>query len=338
MPASPHRSRQPRQSRRSGQSLKLTIVTLAAAVIAATLAACGSAQNVPARSKLPLTNLTVGVVPVADIAPLYLGISRGFFSAQRLNVAPKQVQQGSLIINQVISGALDIGFSNNVSLIAAASHGIPLRIVAAGNQAGPGLYSAIFVRAGSPIRTPQDLAGKHIAVNAVANVGPLVVNAALQKEGVDVSKIAYVAVPFPNMANALVKGQVDAVWAVEPFSGAISAQSGTRRIMEPYTLLPKDFPVASYFVSSRYLSQHRSVVKKFTAAMNESLRYAQSHPAQVRQLLPTFLKIPATVAAKVVLPEWGTNVESAQLTTTAQLARRYGYISTVPDITQLTGG
>ena len=323
---------------RSRRPRKLTVATVATLVLASALAACGSVANAPGKTQAQQVKLSVGVVPVADVAPLYLGIARGFFRAQRLSIVPKQVQQGSLIINQVISGGLDLGFSNNVSLIAAASHGVALRIVAAGNQAGPGLYSAIFVKASSPIRTPRDLAGKHIAVNAVANVGPLVVNAALQKEGVDVGTISYVAVPFPNMANALAKGQVDAVWAVEPFSGAIGAQPGTRRILEPYTLLPKNFPVASYFVSARYLSQHRAVVQRFTTALNESLRYAQTHPAQVRQILPTFLKIPATVAAQVALPEWGTNVETAQLATTAQLARRYGYITTIPSITQLTGG
>ena len=322
----------------SRRSLRLAMAALAT-TIAAALGACSSnGADAVHHSKAPVTKLTVGVVPVADIAPLYLGISRGFFSAQRLSVVPRQVQQGSLIINQVISGGLDIGFSNNVSLIAASAHGISLRIVAAGNQAGPGLYSAIFVKASSPIRTPQDLAGKHIAVNAVANVGPLVVNAALEKSGVNVHQISYVAVPFPNMANALAKGQVDAVWAVEPFSGAISAQAGTRRVLEPYTLLAKNFPVASYFVSGRYLGAHRQVVEAFTRAMNTSLRYAQSHPAQVRQILPTFLKISPQVAAKVVLPEWGTSVQSAQLATTAQLARRYGFISAVPDISQLTGG
>lgn len=124
------------------------------------------------------------------------------------------------------------------------------------------------MKAGSPIRTPQDLAGQHIAVNALANVGPLVVNAALQKRGVDVSRISYLAVPFPNMANALAKSQVDAVWAVDPFSGAISAQPGTRRLLEPYTLLPENFPVASYSVSASYLSAHRAVVTRFTTAMN----------------------------------------------------------------------
>jgi NitT/TauT family transport system substrate-binding protein len=324
--------------RRPARPCALVTAALAVALALATLAACSSSSPSGTSTAPAPVKLTVGVVPVVDIAPLYLGISRGFFAAQKLSITPRQVQQGSLIINQVVSGAMNIGFSNNVSLIAAAAHGIALRIAAAGNQAGPGIYSAIFVKAGSPIKTPQDLAGRRIAVNALANVGPLVVNAALQKSGVDISKVTYVAVPFPSMANALAKGQVDAVWAVEPFSGAISAQPGTRQLLEPYTLLPKNFPVASYFVSASYLSAHRDVVTRFTRAMDESLQYAQAHPAQVRKVLPSFIKISPQVAAKVVLPEWTTNVQSALLTTTAQLAHQYGYISSIPNIQQLTGG
>ena len=317
-------------------------VTLISAAALATAAGCGSsapgAGPGAASSPGAAATISVGVVPVVDVAPLYLGIKQGFFAAQKLTVVPKPVQQGSVIITQVVSGAMDIGFSNNVSLLAAASRGIPLRIVAAGNQAGPGMYSAIFARASSPIRTPQDLAGKRIAVNALQNVGPLVVNAALQARGVGIGGISYVAIPFPNMANALAKSQVDAVWAVEPFSGAISAQGGARMILEPYSLLPKNFPVASYFVSASYLGSHRDLVNRFTRAMNASLAYAQAHPAQVRQILPAYIKIPPRVAATVVLPEWMTGIQKGLLSTTASLATRYGYISAAPNITQLTGG
>lgn len=319
----------------------------AALISAAALAAaagCGSSNSGPAGgspaggSPATAATISVGVVPVVDVAPLYLGIKQGFFAAQKLTVVPKPVQQGSVIITQVVSGAMNIGFSNNVSIIAAASRGIPLRIVAAGNQAGPGMYSAIFVRASSPIRTPQDLAGKKIAVNALANVGPLVVNAALQARGVAIPGISYVAIPFPNMANALAKSQVDAAWAVEPFSGAISAQGGVRMILEPYSLLPKNFPVASYFVSASNLGAHRDLVNRFTRAMNASLAYAQAHPAQVRQILPSYIKISPQVAATVALPEWMTGLQEGLLGTTASLAKRYGYISTAPDVKQLTSG
>jgi NitT/TauT family transport system substrate-binding protein len=321
-------------------------LALISAAALATAAGCGSSGSSSSPGSAggaggtPATaaTISVGVVPVVDVAPLYLGIKRGFFAAQKLTVVPKPVQQGSAIITQVVSGAMNIGFSNNVSLIAAASHGIPLRIVAAGNQAGPGMYSAIFVRSSSPIRTPQDLAGKRIAVNALANVGPLVVNAALQAKGVGIHGISYVAIPFPNMASALAKSQVDAVWAVEPFSGAISAQGGARVILEPYSLLPKNFPVASYFVSASYLGAHRDVVNRFTRAMNASLTYAQAHPAQVRQVLPSFIKISPQVAATVALPEWMTGIQPGLLGTTASLATRYGYISATPEINQLTSG
>jgi NitT/TauT family transport system substrate-binding protein len=71
--------------------------------------------------------------------------------------------------------------------------------------------------------------------------------------------------------------------------------------------------------------------------MNESLRYAQAHPAQVRQILPTFLKISPAAAAKVVLPEWSTSIQPSLLTTTANLARQYGYITKVPALTEYTG-
>jgi NitT/TauT family transport system substrate-binding protein len=318
----------------------LALISAAALAAAAACGSSGSSSSPGSAGGTPATAVTisVGVVPVVDVAPLYLGIKRGFFAAQKLTVVPKPVQQGSVIITQVVSGAMNIGFSNNVSLIAAASHGIPLRIVAAGNQAGPGMYSAIFVRSSSPIRTPQDLAGKRIAVNALANVGPLVVNAALQAKGVDIHGISYVAIPFPNMANALAKSQVDAVWAVEPFSGAISAQGGARMILEPYSLLPKNFPIASYFVSAAYLGAHRDVVNRFTRAMNASLTYAQAHPAQVRQVLPSFIKISPQVATTVALPEWMTGIQPGLLGTTASLATRYGYISATPDINQLTSG
>jgi NitT/TauT family transport system substrate-binding protein len=322
---------------RKGLAMRRAAAVLILAAVLGAATACGSAgPSVPPVSAV--TTVSVGVVPVVDVAPLYLGIKKGFFTRQKLTVVARQVQQGSAIITQVVSGGLDIGFSNNVSLIAAASRGIPLRIVAAGNQAGPGLYSAIFVRKDSPITTPRDLAGKRIAVNAVENVGPLVVNAALQSRGVSVAGISYVAVPFPNMASALARSQVDAVWAVEPFSGAISAQGDARLLLEPYPLLPKNFPVASYFVSAAYRSAHADVVSRFTRAMNESLTYAQAHPAEVRQLLPTFIKIAPRVAATVALPRWSTDIEAGLLATTASLATRYGFVSATPNISQLTRG
>jgi NitT/TauT family transport system substrate-binding protein len=312
--------------------VRRTLAALLCAVLATGAAACSDSGDDDA-----VTRLDIGVVPVIDIAPLYLGIDKGFFSTRGLAVTPKQLQGGSLIVAAVVSGDQKIGFSNNTSLLIAASKKLPLRIVAAGNQASGGDYAPIFVREDSRIRSAADLAGKSIAVNNLKNVGPLSINAALQASGVDITGVKYVEIAFPQMAAALTQGRVDAAWAVEPFASAIKAAGGARVVLRPYPLVAPHFPVASYFTSESFAAAEPDVVDRFRQAMNESLTYAQSHPDEVRRILPTYIRLTPEVAARVVLPEWSTDVGAGLLRRTAGLALQYGYLTTEPDVARLVG-
>ena len=66
------------------------------------------------------TTLTVGVIPIADVAPLYLGIKEGFFEEENLKIEPQLAEGGAAITPAVLSGDFQIGFSNTVSLLIAA--------------------------------------------------------------------------------------------------------------------------------------------------------------------------------------------------------------------------
>ncbi|MEV6843687.1 ABC transporter substrate-binding protein [Actinoplanes sp. NPDC051411] len=309
------------------------LATALSVVLVAVAAACSHKSSDDAATKLD-----VGIVAVIDVAPLYLGIEKGFFSAKHLQVTPKPRSGGSLIVATVVSGSQHIGFSNNTTLLIGASRGLPLRIVAAGNQAAAGDYAAIFVRANSKIASARDLAGKTIAVNNLNNVGPLTINAALQASGADITRVKFVEVAFPEMGAALAQGRVDAVWAVEPFASAIKASGGAKLLLRPYPLVAPHFPVASYFTSQSFAASDPDVVDRFRQAMNESLTYAQNHPDEVRRILPTYLTLKPEVAAHVVLPEWSTDVGAPLLQRTAELAKEYGYLTAEPDVTRLTGG
>jgi NitT/TauT family transport system substrate-binding protein len=316
-------------------SVRHRTLTVALSVV---LVAAAAACSHKADDGDAVTRLDVGVVAVIDIAPLYLGIEKGFFSARHLQVTPKPRSGGSLIVAAVVSGSQHIGFSNNTTLLIGASRGLPLRIVAAGNQAAAGDYAAIFVRPDSKIASAKDLAGRTIAVNNLNNVGPLTINAALQASGADITRVKFVEVPFPEMGAALAQGRVDAVWAVEPFASAIKASGGGKVLLRPYPLVAPHFPVASYFTSQSFAASDPDVVDRFRQAMNESLTYAQNHPDEVRRILPTYLSLKPEVAARVVLPEWSTDVGAPLLRRTADLAKEYGYLSTQPDVTRLIGG
>src|SRR5262249_41794497 len=81
----------------------------------------------------------------------------------------------------------------------------------------------VIVRKDSPIKSPADLKGKAIAAPTVGAVIHVATLYWLKKNGVDPSSIRAVEVPFPNIGDQLKAGNVDAVEALEPFTGALLA-------------------------------------------------------------------------------------------------------------------
>ena len=121
-------------------------------------------------------------------------------------------------------------------MMIARTQGIPLTLVAASEVEGTSTadnWQNILVKGSSSIRTPADLAGKTIAVNALKGVGEVVIKAALKKVGVDPNSIKLLALPFPSMRSALNNGQVDAIWTPEPFLSQALNLDGARIVMAP---------------------------------------------------------------------------------------------------------
>jgi NitT/TauT family transport system substrate-binding protein len=269
-------------------------------------------------------------------------MKQGFFRDVGLHVVPKPAQGGSAIIPAVTSGNEQFGFSNNTSLIIASSKGLKVTAVTAGVNAGNkvgGRYAGMLVRAKSSIHSFAQLSGKTIAVNDLENVGPLAINAAIEKGGGNYRSVKYVQISFPSMALPLQHGQVDALWEVEPFISVFAQKGDTFRFLgDPMVAAASMFPVSSYFTTAAYAKGHPKVVAAFRRAMNRSLTYAQSHPSAVRRIVSTYTRISPAAAKVVSLPTWTTNPEVHLLHTTASYAQQFGYIHQPPDWRVLLGG
>ena len=123
----------------------------------------------------------------------------------------------------------------------------------------------------------------------------------------DVSKVEFVEIPFPDVPAALEAKRVDAAFAVEPFVGA-SMAAGATKLAEPFEELAPDLTIAEYFTTEQYAKENPDVVERFTRAMNKSLDFAQQNPDEVRRIITTYTKTPAEAAAKMALPTWGAEV------------------------------
>jgi NitT/TauT family transport system substrate-binding protein len=274
------------------------------------------------------TTLKVGVIPIADVAPLYVGMEKGYFRDEGLTIKPQIAEGGAAIATSVLSGDYQFGFSNVVSLVTARSKKLPLRIVAqgaSGYESESKAFDTLLVPKGSAIQDAKGLEGKTVAVNALNNVGPLSINYAVEQAGGDPKKVKYIEVPFPEMIAAIEAGKVDAAWVVEPFASQGLA-GGARSIFAPFEAVSPDLTVATYFTTEQYIDQNGDVVDRFTRAMNKSLAYSDENPAAVRKAVLTYTKIPPQAAEKMKLPNWNPEYNDASIDKTIELAQKYGYI------------
>jgi NitT/TauT family transport system substrate-binding protein len=274
------------------------------------------------------TKIEVGTLPISNAAPLFLGVKKGFFRAEKLDIEPVIAQTGNDVITAMVSGSTQFGFVGYVPAMVARSQGVPVKVVANsdnGAATAENEWTRIVVKRGSPIKDVSQLAGKTIAANSLKGVGEVVIKASLDKQGVDPNSIKLLEVPFPDMPTALDKGRVEAIWVAEPFLTQVLG-TGARDLDAPLVTLGKNYVNGAYVTTEKYLGEDEGVVKRFAKAMNRSTDYAREHPDEARAILPDFTKIPPDVGKKIFLPSWPSEIDREQLRQLAGYAKRYGVV------------
>jgi NitT/TauT family transport system substrate-binding protein len=302
-------------------------LVLAALVLAACGGSGGSAGGSGSPGGPEKTHLTVGALPVADDAPLFLAIKRGYFKQVGLTVTPQIIPQSTLALPDLLHGTVDIiGSGNYVSYFEGQAQGtFSIRVLAAAAACTPSSF-AVLALPGSGITGPASLAGKTIAVNLTNNIQTLMTNAVLKADGVNAAPVKYVAIPFPNMAAALKAHQVDAISVVEPFLTGAEQSVGAKVVMSECSGPTATFPLSGYFATSAWTKQYPRTAHAFQQAMAKAQALASSDPAAVKQILPTYTKITAQAAQSIKLNGYPTTTDPAQLQRVADLMLSGGLV------------
>ncbi|GAA0520672.1 thiamine biosynthesis protein [Paractinoplanes deccanensis] len=319
--------------------MRRVLIGVAIAALIAGTGACGSSgDGGGGTDSNGVDQVKVGVIPIVDVAPIYLGQQKGFFSNRKINLTMESGQGGAAIVPGVVSGQFQFGFSNFTSLLIAQTKDVPIKAVSAGvssvGEQGKD-FGGVVVNANSPIKTAADLAGKKISVNTLKNIGDTTVRESVRKAGGDPSKINFVEMPFPNAPAALAGGQVDASWLVEPQLSEAKA-AGARLVASNFVDAAPNLSVAAYFTSTKLQGEDADLVKRFTEAINESLAYADAHPDEVRAVLGTYTKIDEKTRAAMILPKWPAEINEASVQTLADLGAKDGiFDGKTPDLAKL---
>jgi NitT/TauT family transport system substrate-binding protein len=317
--------------------------TAVAAVAALAVAACGGGSGGSSGgggSGGGPTTLNVQETAGVPSAFVAFGISKGFFKQHGLDVKLQTSQGGAATVPALVSGKIQVAGSNVVSLLIAASKGLPVEAIAPGTSAhgaGQKDFGALMVPKDSPIRDVKQLGGKTVAVNTLNNIAEVVVKASLQKAGVDPAKVKLREIDFPEMAPALAKHDVDAGFLIEPFV-TIAKQAGDRVIDYSYVTTEPNLQVGAYAVSRKFAEQSPDAVKRYRAAVGDTARYLMAHQSEFRTFLAERAKTPAKLAKTMQLPTFTTTLNTASLQHTAGLVQQFGLVKDKVQVDKLTGG
>ena len=304
--------------------VRKTVVGLAMAIMAFTYSTPGLTQDIgqPERA-----SVRVGIIPISNLTPLYVAQKLGYFKDVGLSVATTFAGAGPALTSALIGGSLDFVYVNYVSVIQAAAQGFDLTIVAHQNsaQTSPPDAASIVVRNDGGISKPGDLINKSIAVNALSNINHIAARYYLEKNGVDVKKVRFVEVPFPNMGDALTNKQVDAAFLVEPFVTVLRKAGRIKALGYPFIDTTPGLDIAGFVASKKFVAQNPSTVSRFSAALARADAYLNGNRDELVKYTAEFTKSKPDLIRELTLDRWSSTLQERHLQLLADLSFRYGF-------------
>jgi NitT/TauT family transport system substrate-binding protein len=317
---------------RSRRAVLASIVALSTALAAG----CGSSSSdnkTGSTGGLEKTTLKVASLPLVDGAALFIAQKQGYFKAEGLNIQIVPVQQSIQALPALTKGDVDvIAAGNYVSFLQAQDKGtLNLKILAEGSVLTSNEMDVV-VTPKSAIKTPKDLEGKKVAVNILNNIQSLTLNQILKADNVDPTKVHYVVVPFPQMAAALQKGQVDAIHVVEPFLTNGEKKLGLRVVVDGGSAPVTGLPVSGYISTVDFANKYPKTAAAFQRAIFKAQQLAVTDRKQVEQVLPGYAKIDAQVASIITMPGYATSSNVTRMQRLVDLMSSSGMLTKKPDL------
>jgi NitT/TauT family transport system substrate-binding protein len=244
--------------------------------LAGSAVSLASLLSTPGRASTTSTSFLLDVLANPKHALFYGAVANGYFQNAGLDVHIESGKGSADVVQKVASGAFVFGFADASAVVLGRSRGLPVKLVAMVHYKP---LMTIITRKEVGVTKPADLIGKKIAStsgDAVRAVFPAVA----RLNHVDSSKVNFVTVDQAAKSALLIAGQVDGVCdyvSAFPIYEAAAANNG----LQLNRLLFADFGLDVYsngiIVQDALIQKDPGLVRGFTSAILDSLRYASNH-------------------------------------------------------------
>jgi NitT/TauT family transport system substrate-binding protein len=228
--------------------------------------AAGAAGSPAAPEKL---RLAIGYIPHVQFTPLYVGIDKGFYKAEGIDLELSFGFQYD-VFSLLAAGKIDVGLSDSDQLVLAGSKDMGLQAIFQYYQT----YPVTVVARAAGISAPADLKGKTIGTPEVSGTSYIGLRLFLRKFGLEnavtVEKIGY------TQEATLLSGRADAVVCFFNNEPVVLRAEGVA--IRQWDV--KDFSdmVGASFISSKAIIASRGdALTRFVRATQKAMAYTVDH-------------------------------------------------------------
>jgi NitT/TauT family transport system substrate-binding protein len=282
----------------------------AALLVALALLASGGGpvSRSAAAQTTPMVELKFGLQRTMAIAAVFVGLEKGYFAQEGIDLKLEPLTAGSDILTQVGVGYLHAGTGSGAVLYNAFNRGLDLKVLAAtqfNNPNGPAT-NTVVVRSdlldSSAVSTAADLRGRRVGVNARGVASEYAVDLIMREASATVDDVDLVVLPFPDMPTALANGSLDAAFVTEPYLRQ-AEKLGAARPIAPNS--PAGEQITVLFVNSAYSRANPGVevglVTGILRASRDLYGEGWNQPENV-EILSKYTQLPPDVIQDSVKP------------------------------------
>jgi len=300
---------------------------LGAAAFVALCATVASAQTDKVR---------VGYTAVSDYAAAFAAAEEGFFKNRGLDVELQLITLNSTIPAALQSGSLEIGGPTPSVFLQAVDGGLDLVAIAGGSLVGKDSTAfGVGARTGAGIAAPQDFAGKRVGVPGIGAFLQVIFRKWLMENGVDPASVTFVEVPFPQMADVIRGGTVDAVVTGEPIMSRIVASGAGTLVSNMTTGFAEPIPAVIYAATRDYAESNPEVITRFREAIAEGAAFIAANPDKARAHIAKYTRLPPEAVAAIPLPKLDATLTNRHLEDWVKIMSEQAMLQSEPDIARI---
>jgi NitT/TauT family transport system substrate-binding protein len=286
--------------------------------------------------------LRVAFTPGHSTLPTHAALTNGYFKQNGLDVTLTEGQDLPTYI-AALDKQFDIALTVAPVFLNAVAQGVPVKAVAGMQLTVSEPPTNPLLTKDPSINSVKDLGGKTVGGPTLTGASMMALQYLLRKNGVDSNSVKLVFVPFPEQADQLNAGRIDAAISAPPFYVPL-LNSGFRNVVDTSaeatkqaTGDPSAVSLNAFYVASETLVRdHPDQYRAFRKSLQQGIDWMKSNQQDSRAMLQQWLQLSPEVANTSPQPVDAADITPEQLQPWITIMQDTGALkASIPDAKDL---